>query len=121
MRNITVAEYQEAITLSHGILAAAARRLGVSRVSVHKAVNKHPTLKAALEEARDEVLDLAESRLFEAVNAGTLSAIIFMLSTLGKNRGYVPRQEVHTPMLTQRELEALSDEELEEHVRRLGV
>ncbi len=121
MTKISVTQYQEAIVASHGILAAAARRLGVSRVAVHKAVNKHPTLKAVVDDSRAEIIDLAEVKLFAAVNAGHLPAVMFVLSTIGKNRGYVTRQELDAPALTARDFEAMSDDELEEHARRLGV
>ena len=38
-------------------------------------------------------MDLAEKRLFDLVNEGHPSAIIFTLKTLGKHRGYIERQE----------------------------
>lgn len=118
---VSVAEYHEAITQSHGILAAAARRLKVSRTAVYKATKRHPTLKTVLDDARAEVLDLAESRLFEAVNAGNLTAVIYLLSTLGKDRGYVTRQEIQPPAVTARQLEEMSDEELAQYAESLGI
>ena len=121
MAKISVTQYQDAIVASHGILAAAARRLEVSRTAVHKAVKRHPTLQAAVDEARDEIVDLAETRLYEKVHAGHTPSVMFVLSTLGKDRGYVPRQEIDQPRMTPRELEALSDEALAEHARELGL
>lgn len=46
-----------------------------------------------MEEGRNRLLDLAEKRLFDLVNEGHPSAIIFTLKTLGKHRGYIERQE----------------------------
>lgn len=87
-KRITDGEYHAAIVASHGVLAWAARRLGCSRSAVYAAVGRNPELKAALEEQRDELLDLAESKLIQAVNDGDMRAVFFLLRTLGKDRGY---------------------------------
>ena len=50
-------------------------------------------MRQAIEEGRNQLLDLAEKRLFDLVNEGHPSAIIFTLKTLGKHRGYIERQE----------------------------
>ena len=111
-KHITVAEYEAAITASHGLLAGAARRLGCSRTAVDKAVKRHPTLQHAVDAARAEILDLAESRLYEAINAGHKPTITFFLSTIGKDRGYVTRTEsAEYQGKTLKELEAMSDDE----------
>ena len=44
-----------------------------------------------LAEARESSVDLAESKLIEAIKNGNLTAIIFFLKTQGKSRGYVER------------------------------
>ncbi len=46
-----------------------------------------------LAEARESSIDLAESKLIEAIKAGNLTAIIFFLKTQGKSRGYSERSE----------------------------
>ena len=120
-REISATQYQEAIVAAHGILSSAARRLGCSRTAIHKACKRHPTVQKALDEARDEILDLAESRLFEAVNAGSLPAVMFMLSTIGRDRGYVTRQEVDEGTFkTPDEISAMSNEEFSAYRREMG-
>ena len=76
------------------MLAAAARQLGVTRRTVYNYVNKYPTIKQALDDARQENLDFAENQLMKAVRAGNVTAIMFLLKTLGKDRGYVDRKEI---------------------------
>jgi len=61
--------------------------------SVYEYIKRYPALKGVLSEAREGSLDLAESKLMEAINAGNLTAIIFFLKTQGKKRGYVERSE----------------------------
>ena len=55
----------------------------------------------ALTDAREGMVDNAESKLAMAVLDGDLGAVRYVLSTLGKNRGYVERTEVAqvTPMV----------------------
>lgn len=90
----TADEVIEAIRASHGILSAAARRLGITRQTVHKYVERYPTIKAATEEEREKFLDMAEAGLAKHVHNGSLPAIMFALKTVGRNRGYVERQEL---------------------------
>lgn len=93
----TLEEVIEAIQESHGLLALAARRLGVSRNTVYRYVKEYATVRQAIDEAREANLDFAESKLMQAVNNGSIPAIMFLLKTVGRNRGYVERQEVTTP------------------------
>jgi hypothetical protein len=50
-------------------------------------------VKAAVEQATNTFLDMAETRLVEAVNQGKTAELIFSLKTKGKSRGYVERTE----------------------------
>ena len=51
-------------------------------------------LKEVLSDAREDALDLAESKLMEAIRNGNLTAIIFFLKTRGKSRGYSERGDL---------------------------
>jgi hypothetical protein len=99
-----------AITDARGILAVAARRLGCSRTTVHRYVNQYATVKAAYEEASETVLDFAESKLYEQVNEGNITAIIYLLKTKGKSRGYVERSELSGPNGGPVETKTIGDE-----------
>jgi predicted transcriptional regulator len=93
--NRTVDEYAQALREAKGMVSIAARRLGVSRQAVNQRISKHPTLREARDDAREEMTDVAELRLYERIQAGEAWAVCFYLKTQGKERGYVERTE-HT-------------------------
>lgn len=62
-------------------------------MTVHRYLQRYPTLRLVREEALGELLDLAEAKLVELVKAGDLRAITFVLRTLGRDRGYSERME----------------------------
>ena len=90
----TVEQVLEAVRKNKGILSLAARDLGCTRQTVHNYVRRYATLAAEVASQRDALLDMTEAKLFEQVNRGNITAIIFTLKTLGKSRGYIERQEV---------------------------
>ena len=87
-------DYIKAITEAQGLISVAARRLGCSRTAVYEAAKNHPEVQRAIDDARERTTDLAEGKLFQKINEGDNTAIIFYLKTQGKRRGYVERQEV---------------------------
>ena len=90
------ADIIEAIGKSGGIIAAVARVLGCDRSTVTRYIRNDPKIAEAMDHARESFIDLAENKLMQMVNAGNLTAIIFTLKTLGKSRGYIEKQEIHT-------------------------
>ncbi len=95
MADWTKEEMIGAIRGSRGVLAAAARRLGCDRKTVYNYMERHPEVKAAIEEERDTLLDDAEDTLYNnAIKKGDTTSLIFLLKTIGKRRGYVERQEI---------------------------
>lgn len=74
-------------------VSATCSALNISRQTFYKWKNADPELKEMLEEAEESVIDFAESKLIEAVGDGDLTAIIFLLKTKGKKRGYVEKME----------------------------
>jgi len=91
---VTVEQVIEAIRKSHGLLATAARDLGVTRQTVYNYVKRYRRVAHAVDEARDSILDMAEGQLFSAVQKGSIPAMMFLLKTVGRTRGYVDRQEI---------------------------
>ncbi len=77
-----------------GILAKAARELGVTRKTLYNYINRWPAVKEAYKDAGNETLDLAEQGLYKHIKDGHLGAIMFVLKTKGRSRGYVERNEV---------------------------
>ena len=117
----TVADYTEAITKSHGLIAFAARRLGVSRQAVYNMVNRHPEINEAMIDAREELLDLATSNVYAAVARGDLKMSCWILERLGKHRGFTKQITLAPSGPSAQELAAMSDEELNRYAKKLGL
>jgi hypothetical protein len=84
----------EALRQSGGLVFLAAKSLGCSASSIYVRAKKSRVVKAAIQGPRGELVDVAESKLKSAVFAGDPRARNFVLSTLGKKRGYVRAKEV---------------------------
>ena len=89
----SVTQVVDALHSSAGLMAPAAKRLGCTRQTINNYARIYPTVKLAIANAREDILDLAESKLFTAINSGEAWAICFFLKTKGKVRGYVERTE----------------------------
>jgi len=83
----------EARNQTHGALTEPPKRRGCTPRPLHRSRQRYPELRQPIEEGRNRLVALAEKRLFDLVNEGHPSAIIFTLKTLGKHRGYIERQE----------------------------
>ena len=84
----------KAIKQNRGIVTNICKSLDMARQSFYERLDNDIELQEALEDAREEVLDLGESKLIELVQEGNAQAVFFMLKTIGKNRGYIEKQEV---------------------------
>ena len=91
---ITAQQAINAIKDSRGFVTTIAKRLGCTRGNVYALMHKYPTIKAAIEEEREGLKDFVEGKLFEQINEGNMTGIIFFLKTQAKDRGYVERQEI---------------------------
>jgi acyl-CoA reductase-like NAD-dependent aldehyde dehydrogenase len=93
---LTIAKIKEAIANADGVIAEAARTLGVSRMTIYRRIEESDDLRAAVEDAREELTDIAERELGKAIRAGNMTAIIFHLkgSPSGRKRGYSERTEI---------------------------
>ena len=90
---LTQAQVERALTAAGGLVTSTAKRLGCAPKTVYRYIERFPALKHVLTEARESSVDLAESKLIEAIKNGNLTAIIFFLKTQGKSRGYTERSE----------------------------
>src|SRR2546422_853035 len=90
----TSATIIEALTKSKGMIAMAARLLGCTRQTIYDAISRHPEINDAVGGERELMLDVAEIKLAVAIQNGQPWAIRYYLSTQGKARGYIERQEV---------------------------
>lgn len=114
MKKIATEPLRQLLEENKGNVAAVARRLGVSRTALYNRINDSPTLKQALADARETMLDNAESVLYKKVLEGSTPELLFFLKTQGRNRGYVERQELD---VRTRDVTQLSDDELEAIVK----
>lgn len=78
----------DALCAARGLVSVAAQRLQCDPDTVQNYCKKFPTVAQAKENARTALLDLAESRLWEAIDRGEGWAIAFCLKTIGKSRGF---------------------------------
>jgi len=76
-----------------GVVSAVAQACGVSRQAINYRKLNDPEIAQAFEDARESVLDMAETELFRRINGGDITAIIFTLKTIGKQRGYIEKTE----------------------------
>lgn len=95
-----------------GNVSAVARRFGVTRGAVEQLIAKNELLQQVVRDAREGLLDEAESALNRAVKEGAAWAICFFLKTQGRCRGYIERQDINQTTQVVTTAEALTDEEL---------
>lgn len=95
----TVAVMAEALRRGGGIVAAAVEILKqdgrpASDQKVRRWIKHYPSVAAAVDDARERNLDVAESKLLTAIKESEDWAIKFYLETQGKGRGYTKRSEI---------------------------
>ena len=93
-KQFTLEEIGAALTRNDGRVYVTAKELGITARAIYDRMNNHPQLKEIVEDARGELVDLAESALKKKVLEGDTAAAIFVSKTLGKERGYTERQEI---------------------------
>ena len=84
----------EAIRLHKGNRNAIARQYHCSWSTVDRFIAKYKTLRAECDAGVQMRLDRAEEVLDGHIESGDLRAAQFLLSTLGRDRGYSTRSEV---------------------------
>ena len=72
----------------------AAKKLGCTLQTIHNRAATTPSIRQAIEDARDEMIDIAEQKLKQAILNGEPWAIALVLKTLGKTRGYIENPSV---------------------------
>lgn len=86
-------EIIEALKATGGMVYMAARKLGCDPSAISKRARVSPEIREAIENARGDLLDMAETALKMAVKDREAWAVCFTLKTIGKHRGYVERVE----------------------------
>lgn len=83
-----------ALKAVNGMIFLAARQLGCEPKTIYRRSAKIQAVKQAIYDSRGELVDIAEQKLRGAVHDREAWAVALVLKTLGKDRGYVERQEV---------------------------
>lgn len=91
---LTVEEIARVLEKKAGNISEAARALKVTRQALHYRIGKDETLQQIVIDAREAMVDVAESEALKQIKLGNTAMIIFTLKTVGKSRGYVERQEI---------------------------
>lgn len=87
-------QFLEALEKNLGIVAAACRCVGISRVTYYNWIEKDKKFKEQCEEIQDAAIDFVESKLLENIRENDTTSIIFYLKTKGKSRGFVEKQQI---------------------------
>lgn len=77
-----------------GKVYLAAERLNCHHSTIYDRAKQFASVQSCMDHARGRAVDTAEIGLMKAVQEGEAWAICFTLKTLGKDRGYVERQQV---------------------------
>lgn len=94
MPQVSEAKIIDAVKKSRGLIAVAARSLGIDRRTIYNRMEKSEAIRDAVEESRDFTTDTAEAALYKAISDGEAWAVCFYLKTQGKARGYIEKQQV---------------------------
>lgn len=85
-----------ALKATNGLVYLAARQVGCTPKTIYNRAKSCAAIRRAMEDSRGELIDLSELKLRAAVLNGEPWAVALVLKTLGKDRGYVERQETVT-------------------------
>ncbi len=117
MTTLSKKKVRAAIPGSMGIYMIIAKKCGVARstITMFLKKDKNQNILQEIEEEREKTLDIGEAKLVKLINEGEFPAIKFLLSTKGKSRGYVEKQELEIGG----SFDLMSKEEREKEIKRL--
>jgi|TARA_R100001591_G_scaffold93864_1_gene99751 predicted DNA-binding transcriptional regulator AlpA len=83
-----------ALEKSMGVVTTACKKVGIHRSTFYEYYNNDEEFRQSVDDIGNVALDFTESKMFEQIQEGNTQLIKFYLSTRGKKRGYVERQEI---------------------------
>ena len=89
----TAQEVADALIETKGFITYTAKKLGCDRKTVYRYIERYDICQQAVTDARAGFLDMAEMTLHNKILDGDVTATIFALKTIGKERGYTERHE----------------------------
>ena len=84
----------EALAVTFGVVAHAAKQVGIDRTTHYTWLDSDPEYKAAVADLKEYKKDFIESKLIKLINDGDTAATIFAAKTQLKDRGYIERTEL---------------------------
>lgn len=83
-----------ALESSLGVVKEATKTVGINRSTYYDWLKNDYEFKQAVDEINEGAVDFAETALYNRIEKGDTTAIIFYLKTKGKKRGYVEKTEI---------------------------
>lgn len=83
-----------ALKATAGMVTYAAKKLDCDYTTLYGWIRRSSQLQKALQAIKESHIDLAETKLLQNVKDGDPGSIFFMLKCLGKNRGYIEKQQI---------------------------
>jgi hypothetical protein len=77
-----------AIAKAHGSLTKVCEFFRIPRSTMIRYLERNEICREALDHAREDMGDIAESKLFEHIESGDIRCLLFYLSTVHRQRGY---------------------------------
>ena len=110
-KTYTVAQFKAAIPGSGSIISTIAKRVGCDWYTAKRHIDASATLSRMYKDERESILDMAESVLFKNIENGDSADSKWILSKLGKDRGYGDSVDLkHSESI---DVSVLIDEELQ--------
>ena len=84
----------DALQHSNGVVTTAIQSVKMHRSTFYKWMKEDEAFKQEVDDIRESALDFVESKMFERIENGSDTMIIFFLKTQGKKRGYIERSQL---------------------------
>ena len=84
----------EALKQSNGVVTTAIQSVKMHRSTFYNWMKEDEDFKQEVDDIRESALDFVESKMFERIENGSDTMIIFFLKTQGKKRGYIERTQL---------------------------
>ena len=85
-----------ALEQSLGVVTTACKSVGIHRSTFYDYYNNDEEFRQKVDDLNNVAKDFVESKMFENISNNDSGLIKFYLATKGKDRGYVPRNEIAT-------------------------
>ncbi len=97
-----------------GIITDMARCAKASRRQMYRWTNGDPEIQQAIQDGRDQLVDLAKSALKKNIEAGREKSVIYVLGTLGRKEGFGNFIEVKDRSRLEDNIDELTDDQIVE-------